>query len=429
MKSRILTYITAMTILAVLAAPIQPTAQDRQGHNKGHAPYTVTNLGELGGTSSSANGINNEGWVTGQANLPGDQTGVAFLWQERTGMTDLGTLGGPNSAVGWPIKDDIGLIAGSSDTSNADPLNENFCGFGTGLICLGFVWQEGTMAPLPTLGGHNGSAAAANNRGQVVGWAESSTQDPSCIAPQVLDWEAVVWGPKLGEIHELPPFSGDTIAGAVAVNDRGQVVGGSGFCGPVGSAVSAHAVLWQNGSPSDLGNLGGAINNIATGINSQGKIIGFSDLAGDATEHAFLWTKHNGMQDLGTLSGDFSSSAFGINEEGQVIGVSCDASGNCRAFLWENGVMADLNTLVCAGTPLYLTYGGDINDSGEIAGGAYDPNTGDAPAFLAVPSHGKGHCEAGSSGGQKVILPENVREKLQQRRGFGRMAAGPTKPQ
>ena len=179
----------------------------------------------------------------------------------------------------------------------------------------------------------------------------------------------------------------------------------------------------------DLGNLGGVITNYAAGINSRGEVIGSSDLAGNATGHAFLWTKHKGMQDLGTLSGDVSSSAFGINEEGQVVGVSCDASGNCRAFLWQDGVMTDLNTLVCQGTSLYLTYGGDINDRGEIAGEGYDPNTGDTPAFLAVPSHGRGHCKAGSSVAQKIIRPENVREQLRQRRGFGRFGAGLMRPQ
>jgi probable HAF family extracellular repeat protein len=417
MNSRLSMSIAAMTVFAALATPIRLAAQDHQGRNKGHARYTITDLGSLGGTSSEANGINNKGWVTGQAKLPGDQTGHAFLWQERSGMTDLGTLGGPNSAVFWPVKDDRGLIAGISDTSNTDPLGENFCGFGTGLICLGFQWRDGTMSPLPTLGGNNSYATAANNRGQVVGLAENSTQDPNCIAPQVLDWEAVIWGPKLGEMHELPPLSGDSIAGAIAINDRGQVVGGSGFCGPVSSAVSVHAVLWQNGSPIDLGNLGGALNNVATGINSRGEVIGFSDLAGDATEHAFLWTDDDGMQDLGTLSGDVSSSAFGINEEGQVAGQSCDQNSNCRAFLWEDGVITDLNTLVCPGSSLSLTYGGDINDRGEIVGQAFDQNTGDTHAFLAVP--GRGHCNA-SSVGQKVILPENVRKQLQQRRGFGR---------
>jgi probable HAF family extracellular repeat protein len=158
------------------------------------------------------------------------------------------------------------------------------------------------------------------------------------------------------------------------------------------------------------------------------KIVGQSDLPGDTTTHAFLWTHDGGMQDLGTLSGDVSSVGFGINSKGQVVGNSCDASGNCRAFLWENGVMTDLNTLVCPGTSLYLTTGNDINAKGEIAGEAYDPNTGDTPAFLAVPSNGKGHCEAGSSAERKAT-PENVREHLRQRRGFGRFGSGLMRPQ
>ncbi len=91
-------------------------------------------------------------------------------------MIDLGTLGGPNSAVYWPVKDDIGLITGVSDTSDTDPLGEDFCAYGTGLTCRGFLWHDGKMIELPTLGGNNGQATAVNNRGQVVGYAENSAQ-------------------------------------------------------------------------------------------------------------------------------------------------------------------------------------------------------------------------------------------------------------
>jgi probable HAF family extracellular repeat protein len=416
MKSIARKCLADVMLLAAIAAPIQLAAQS-QGHNRGHARYQVTNLGTLGGTSAAGYGINNKGWVTGDAKLPGDQTQHAFLWQKHSGMTDLGTLGGPNSFADWPVKDDRGLIAGISDTSNTDPLGEQFCDT-TGFTCLGFLWQHGTMTPLPTLGGNNGWATAANNRGQVVGLAENSIQDPTCIAPQVLDWEAVIWGPKPGEMHELPPLSGDAIAGALAVNNRGQVVGTSGAC--TSPNPLAHAVLWKDGSVTDLGNLGGALNNIATGINERGEVIGFSDLAGDAVLHAFLWTKDNGMQDLGTLPGDLSSVALGINEEGQVVGQSCDQTGNCRAFLWQDGVMTDLNTLVCHGSSLYLTIGGDINDRGEIAGQAFDQNTGETPAFLAMPAGDGDDCEANLSTSQKIVLPEKVRQQLQQRRGFGR---------
>jgi len=277
--------------------------------------------------------------------------------------------------------------------------------------------------------------------------AENTTNDPTCVPPQVLDFEAVIWGPKAGEVRELRPFGGDSIGAAVATNDKGQVVGCSGTCGnsgfpAVSPAQCVHATLWQNGSVKDLGNFGGMMNNLAGTINNRGQIAGLSDLAGDTTAHAFLWNEDNGMQDLGTLSGDVSSLSSGMNNKGQVVGQSCDAMGKCRAFLWESGVMTDLNTLIDPGSPLVLTYGADINDRGEIVGQAYDPITGETPAFLAIPcddAHASDEGCADSTAGPaaaaqavserpRVILPEGVRRQLQKRLGLGRFAGGPVTP-
>ena len=85
------------------------------------------------------------------------------------------------------------------------------------------------------------------------------------------------------------------------------------------------------------------------------------------------------------LQGDVSSVANDINAQGQVVGVSCDANFNCRAVLWDHGVVTDLNSLVPTGS-LQLTYGGGINDRGEIAGTAFNSSKGDSPAFLAIPA-------------------------------------------
>ena len=85
------------------------------------------------------------------------------------------------------------------------------------------------------------------------------------------------------------------------------------------------------------------------------------------------------MTEPGTLPGDAFSVPFGLNNKGQVVGQSCDASGNCRAFIWQNGSMSDLNLLVPPRSHLYLTYGGDINDSGWIVGYGYDMKSGAAP--------------------------------------------------
>jgi hypothetical protein len=50
-------------------------------------------------------------------------------------MTDLGTLGGPNSrAPEASSPNDRSEVAGFSDTSNPDPDGEDFCGFGTNLV-------------------------------------------------------------------------------------------------------------------------------------------------------------------------------------------------------------------------------------------------------------------------------------------------------
>jgi probable HAF family extracellular repeat protein len=276
------------------------------------------------------------------------------------------------------------------------------------------------MIALPTLGGNNNSAFGVNNRGQAVGMAEIATQDSNCIPPQVLDFEAVIWGPKPSEIQELPALAGDTISAALAINDNGQVVGTSGICAvPTSLAPGVHAVLWQNGSVTDLGGFGGVMNNSALAINNGGQVVGISDLPGDTATHSFFW--QNGvMTDLGTLAGDAYVQANDINSKGQVVGVSCDMNFNCRAFLWENGVMTDLNTLVAPGSSLYLTFGGGINDFGEITGTAFDQSTGDAPAFLAIPVAGSSVPQSGGSSSLRLTLPESIRQQLQRRIRFGR---------
>lgn len=399
MKTERLMCIAAVMGIVALACALPLAAQDEEGHIR----YQVINLGTLpGATYAYGASVNDRGWVIGESGIvPGffPVPTHATAWRNNV-ATDLGTLGGPSSGIDWVQKNDKGRIVIISQTADIDPNNENFCNFAfeVELTCVAAVWQDGVLTALPTLGGYNAYPGGFNNRGQIVGAAESSTQDPTCTAPQVLDYEAVIWGPKPGQIQVLPPFPGDSIGVALEINEKGQVVGVSGDCAPYGQSV-AHALLWQHGRPFDLGSLGGNSGTIPFVINNRGDIAGVSNLADEVTTHAFLWTRDKHMQDLGTLPGDVISGASGINDKGQVVGGSCDASGICRDFVWDGGVMSDLNTLVCPGTSLYLTGNGiagpDINERGEIAGQGYDPNTGEFPAFLAVPTH---HCNPDSSG-------------------------------
>src|SRR5262249_43336516 len=210
-----------------------------------HHRYSVVSLASLGGMTSGASSVNDRGWVSGFSNLPGDQTRHAVLWRHGQKF-DLGTLGGPNSSVAWP-NHNRRTVVGIAETADIDPLGERwscaaFFPSSTGHTCLGFVWEHGVMNPLPTLGGNNGYAAGANNLGQVVGWAETPVHDPTCIAPQVLQFQAVIWGPRRGQIQQLPPLEGDPDSAATAINDRGQVVGISGTCyRAVGASSAKHA--------------------------------------------------------------------------------------------------------------------------------------------------------------------------------------------
>ena len=367
----------------------------------GQTNYRVETLPNLGGADAAVNSINNRGWASGTADFAGDNVSHAALWV-RGNLIDLGSLGGPNinSAVAWGVKANNEVIVGISDTNTDNPLGEYFSCWPfyassspTGKVCNGFRWRHNEMRPLPPFpGGYNSYATAANNRGDIVGWAENGVNDPTCVPPfQVRQFRAVIWHPD-GTMQELPPLPGDSTSAATAINDRGQVVGISGSCDvAVGRFSARRAVLWEEGIPIDVGSLGGVAWNTATAINNRGVVVGFSNLPPSATfppgarhYQAFIWTKETGMQSLGTLPGDIRSVANDINDDNQVVGTSRAPSGVTRAFLWKDGVMTDLNTGTLAGSP-FLLAGDNINDRGEVGGYAYDSNAGDMPAYVAFP--------------------------------------------
>jgi probable HAF family extracellular repeat protein len=169
-------------------------------------------------------------------------------------------------------------------------------------------------------------------------------------------------------------------------------------------------------------------------------VVGYSSTIGNTpfTVHAFLWQKGGAMTDIGVLPGDSGSFGFGINDREQVVGFSFDQNLSARAFIWQDGVMTDLNTLVKPGsTPLYLVFGNDINSRGEIAAYAFNPSNGELRAAVAIPcdeEHADNEgCEAGAEGtsaaraetrqNPKFVVPENVRKLVRQRLGIGRFGA------
>jgi probable HAF family extracellular repeat protein len=393
-------WILLLIILVALGGAALVFAQNAQA-KKPKMQYNVSTLPSLGGTSSGGNSINNQSWAAGYSRQL-DRNRHATLWRNGA-LTDLLTLGGPNSSITWNVKNTAGILVGISQTADPQLLGESWSSAAfysppnnVGYINLGFVWQNGQMRGLPNFpGGNNGFATGANNLGQVVGWAENGVHDSTCCCTQVLQFRPAMWtlGPP-DQIHALPLIPGDTSGAATAINDHGQIVGISGICDQaVGRHTAKHAVLWENGGVTDLGTFPAAWWNTPTAINQHGDIVGFAGdpafVEGDVL-HAFMWTREDGLRPLKPLKGrtpqHVDSEAYGINEARQVVGVSCDAAQNdCRAVVWDHGAYpTDLNDLK-GGYSAFLASAKDINDKGEITGRAVDPSTGALIAYLAVP--------------------------------------------
>ncbi len=247
MKS-ILTLMAASSLLAALALAQTPS-------------YTITDLGAQG-PFGQPYFITNNGLISGTEAVP---SGAEHAYLRYKGLTGyIGALGGLNS-ISYSANEK-GQAVGLAQTSTADPNGEDFCGFKTlglpskGTTCLPFLWQYAVTVPLPTLGGSNGAAYQINRHGTVAGFAENTTKDPTCPAPQKLQFKPVIW--ENGEIQALPTSAKDLEGVALAINDNGQVVGASGSCAAFSpnsllNLQPLHALLWETGTTTDLGSLGG----------------------------------------------------------------------------------------------------------------------------------------------------------------------------
>lgn len=286
----------------------------------------------------------------------------AVIWNNG-GIVNLGTAEGGTFSVANAVNnssDAAGLIL--NNTPDAFSL------FAPGLApgqTRAFLWKNGVGRDLGTLGGNDAQAFLINASDEVVGQSYTNvTPNASTGIPTV---DPFIW--KNGKMSDIGTLGG-TMGFPKGLNDRGDVIGTSNLAGD----TVAHAFVWTQGTIKDLGTLGGPSADV-NWINDQSEIAGKADLSGPAPQNhdAVLWRQGQPI-DLGKLPGDSCSNAYYVNDREQVVGTSedrtlCLIPAGEHAFIWERGShMVDLNTLIPAGADLQLTFAFAINNQGVIVG-------------------------------------------------------------
>jgi probable HAF family extracellular repeat protein len=337
----------------------------------------LTDLGALPGNNSSAifelnahgvgAGMSENGVIDPFTGWPADN---ATLWKDGQ-VVNLGTLPGGYESQALAIND-RGQVAGFASNGIPDPFSMG----GWGTQARGVVWQNGVIHELGTLGGPDSWAYVQNARGQITGW--SYTGVISNATTGVPTQDPFLW--QDGHMKDLGTLGG-TLSFVNWMNNRGEVVGQSNLAGD----QTFDPFLWNGHALQDLGTLGGNYG-AALWLNEAEEVAGWATLPGDQTNHAFLW-QHGVMTDLGTPPGDAWSAGVSINDGQQVVG-NAGTFSNCptcaHGFLWQHGVMADVNTLI-APSDLYVTEAVYIDNQGEISGIGRLPD-GNQHVVLLVPT-------------------------------------------
>src|SRR5688572_1277315 len=188
-------------------------------------PYTLTDLGSLGGGDTQAFDLNDSAQVVGYSRTSSLQS-RAFLWDGGQ-MSNLGVVNADDFQSAATAVNGLGHAVGTSTLKNG--------------LARAALWRDGSIIGLtPELPPYEGTsfASAINDHGHIVGAIDDDSS---------LFYDGILWAN--GTRTALGDLGGGHTRPA-DINNAGQVVGTSNTSVSLGQP---HAFLWQNGVMTDLG--------------------------------------------------------------------------------------------------------------------------------------------------------------------------------
>ena len=348
-------------LLATLGLVFLPAVSKHGQHAQTTpGPYTLIDLGSLGGGDTQAFDLNDSAQVVGYSRTASLQS-RAFSWGGGQ-MANLGVVNADDFQSAAVDLNELGHAVGTSTLKNG--------------LARAALWRNGSIIGLtPELPPYEGTsfASAINDHGHIVGAIDDDGS---------LFYDGILWAN--GSRTALGDLGGGSTRPA-DINNAGQIVGTSNTSVELGAP---HAFLWQNGVMTDLGLLrSDDQDSFASAINADGVIVGTSERLDENTSvdyRPFVW--ENGvMSAIPTPSHE--AYATDINDAGVVIGIMRTGGGGVspyRGWIYANGVVTDLNSLIPSGSGLHVAYANAINNNGQIAGVAFDAQ-GQAHGVLLTP--------------------------------------------
>lgn len=345
--------------------------------------FHLTDLSALGIPQGYVTNLNDSGQVLGSY-LVGEGQEQLFFWDKNTGLINIGTpgvnydnlivrdfnnlgqvigfsIGGNYPSFFWDKNTGLVTLSSLVDKPNPSPRDINNSGqiAGTSFTSDGksqaFFWDKNVGAiDLGTLGGESSFANAINDLGQVVGGSQKENRE---LAPS----NAFIWDRTNG-IRSLEDEKYDNSI-ALGINNAGQVLATT-FSLDFGEQI----LYWDKDSGFiDTGLIQGADNSRLYGINDLGQILHYD------SGRFYIWEKGTGAVDIGTLGGSTFISDF--NNLGQLVGQSGTQSDS-RAFYWDkkNGlvdldkIVSDLGWQIDYPDAEFSIANLEINNAGQILG-------------------------------------------------------------